>query len=69
MKLVPDWRRVLSRAWSLRFIELAEIILNMVPAISDFLTLWLTLLLLGGTWVARHVAQSESKETTNAKTE
>jgi hypothetical protein len=37
MKLVPDWRRVLSRAWSLRFIELAEIILNMVPAISDFL--------------------------------
>ena len=33
MKLAPDWRRVLSRAWSLRFIELAEIILNMVPAI------------------------------------
>jgi flagellar biosynthesis component FlhA len=63
---------VLSRAWSRRFIELAalaDIILNMVPAISDFMTLWLTLLLLGGTWVARHVAQSESKETTNAKTE
>jgi len=85
MKLIPDWRRVLSRArgwlvddagditkraWSLRLIELAalaDIILNVVPFVSDFLPWWLTLLLLGGAWVARHVAQP--KETKDAKTE
>jgi hypothetical protein len=33
MKTRPRLAPVLSRAWSLRFIELAEIILNMVPAI------------------------------------
>ncbi|MDQ0558297.1 hypothetical protein QO004_000070 [Rhizobium mesoamericanum] len=71
MKLITDWRRVLSRAWSLRLIELAalaDIILNLVPAVSDFLPWWLTLLLLGGAYVARMLAQPD-KENTNAKTE
>ncbi len=71
MKLIPDWRRVLRRAWSLRLIELAalaDIILNMVPAISDFLPWWLTLALLGGAYVARMLAQPEAtaKEAENA---
>ena len=72
MKLIPDWRRVLSRAWSLRLVELAalaDIVLNAVPAVSDFLPWWLTLALLGGAWTARLLAQPDSKETTNAKTE
>ncbi len=72
MKLITDWRRVLSRAWSLRLIELAalaDIILNMVPAIADFLPWWLTLALLGGAYVARMLAQPDSKETKDAKTE
>jgi len=71
MKLIPDWRRVLSRAWSLRLIELAalaDIILNLVPAVSDYLPWWLTLLLLGGAYVARMLAQPEAttKEAENA---
>jgi hypothetical protein len=57
MKTRPRLAPVLSRAWSLRFIELAapaDIILSTVPAITDFLTLRLTLLLLGGACLARH---------------
>ncbi|CDM56300.1 MULTISPECIES: hypothetical protein [Rhizobium] len=73
MKLIPDWRRVLSRAWSLRLIELAalaDIILNLVPAVADYLPWWLTLLLLGGAYVGRMLAQPEpakaDKEAENA---
>ncbi|WP_081647243.1 hypothetical protein [Rhizobium grahamii] len=72
---IPDWRRVLSRAWSLRLIELAalaDIILNLVPAVSDFLPWWLTLALLGGAYIARMLAQPDPKPTdgeANAKTE
>ncbi|MCS0463499.1 hypothetical protein [Rhizobium favelukesii] len=71
MNLIPDWRRVLSRAWSLRLMELAalaDIILNLVPAVSDYLPWWLTLLLLGGAYVGRMLAQPEAaehKETTD----
>ncbi|TIN83091.1 hypothetical protein [Mesorhizobium sp.] len=62
MRLHPDWRRVLARAWSLRFIELAaltDIILNVVPYVSDYLPWWLTLLLLGGAWMARLLWQPD----------
>lgn len=71
MKLIPDVRRVLRRAWSLRLLELAavvDIILNVVPYISDYLPWWLTLLVLGGAWAARLLAQPD-KEAANAKTE
>ncbi|WP_245441225.1 hypothetical protein [Neorhizobium sp. T7_12] len=83
MKFIPDWRRVLrrawrpvrawlipdagsvvKRAWSLRLIELAavaDIILNFVPFIADFIPWWVTLALLGGAWIARHVAQPKEK--------
>jgi hypothetical protein len=71
--LVHNWRAVLSRAWSLRLLELAavvDIILNVVPVVSDYLPWWLTLLLLGGAWTARLLAQPESaasdKESTHA---
>ncbi|EPE98625.1 hypothetical protein RGCCGE502_09370 [Rhizobium grahamii CCGE 502] len=66
---------MLSRAWSLRLIELAalaDIILNLVPAVSDFLPWWLTLALLGGAYIARMLAQPDPKPTdgeANAKTE
>jgi hypothetical protein len=73
--LVNNWRGVLRRAWSLRLLELAavvDIILNVVPIVSDYLPWWLTLLLLGGAWTARLLAQpdpkSGDKEAANAET-
>jgi hypothetical protein len=68
MQLIPDVRRVLSRAWSLRLMELAalaDIVINVVPATADYLPWWLTLALLAGAWAARLVAQPE-KEQANA---
>jgi hypothetical protein len=66
--LIPDAGSVAKRAWSLRFIELAavaDIILNFVPVVADFIPWWATLALLGGAWVARHVAQpAAAKEKT-----
>ncbi|WP_292325644.1 hypothetical protein [Mesorhizobium sp.] len=69
MKLIPDWRRVLARAWSMRLIELAfvsNIIINVVPSIADFLPWWLTLLLLGSAWTARLIWQPDTNEAANA---
>ncbi|RWX41666.1 hypothetical protein EHH54_05825 [Rhizobium leguminosarum] len=60
--LVHNWREVLLRAWSLRLIELAalaDIILNVVPVVSDYLPWWLTLVLLGGAYVARLLIQNK----------
>ncbi|AHG45133.1 hypothetical protein RLEG12_18675 [Rhizobium leguminosarum bv. trifolii CB782] len=62
MKLIPDWRAIATRAWSLRLIELAalaDIVLNAIPAVSDLLPWWLTLVLLGGAWVARLLIQNK----------
>ena len=64
MQLIPDWRRVLSRAWSLRLIELAalaDIILNVVPYVSDYLPWWLTLALLAGAYIGRLLTQPEKE--------
>lgn len=64
MRLHPDWRRVLARAWSLRLMELAaliDIILNVVPSM-DFLPWWLTLLLLAAAWTARLIWQPDPAE-------
>lgn len=66
--LLPDWRRLVRRAWSLRLIEIAaaaDFILNVVPFVSDWLPWWLTIVLLAGAWVARLIAQPE-KEVANA---
>ncbi|RWB65447.1 hypothetical protein [Mesorhizobium sp.] len=69
MKLIPDWRRILARAWSLRLVELAalvDIIINVVPYVSDYLPWWLTLLLLGGAWMARLLWQPGTSEDNSA---
>lgn len=60
--LIPDAGFTWRRAWSLRLIELAalaDIILNVVPVVSDYLPWWLTLLLLGGAYVARLLIQNK----------
>jgi hypothetical protein len=71
MQLIPDIRRVLTRAYSLRLMELAalsNIIINVVPYTSDYLPWWLTLVLLVGAYLARFVAQQDAaeQEATNA---
>lgn len=66
--LLPDWRRLVRRAWSLRLIEMAaaaDLILNVVPFVSDWLPWWLTIVLLVAAWGARLIAQPE-KEGANA---
>lgn len=65
MNLLADWRRVLSRAWSLRLIEIAaaaDLILNVVPFVSDYLPWWLTIALLVCAWGARLIAQPEKEK-------
>ncbi|MBX5243305.1 hypothetical protein [Rhizobium sp. NLR3b] len=60
--LIPDAAGTLKRAWSLRLIELAalaDIILNVVPVVSDYLPWWLTLALLFGAWFARLLIQNK----------
>ncbi|MBX5303123.1 hypothetical protein HJB93_28485 [Rhizobium sp. NLR12b] len=62
--LIPDAAGTLKRAWSLRLIELAalaDIILNVVPVVSDYLPWWLTLALLVGAYVARLLIQPEKE--------
>lgn len=63
--LLPDWRRLVRRAWSLRLIEIAaaaDLIPNVVPFVSDWLPWWLTIVLLAGAWGARLIAQPEKEE-------
>lgn len=60
--LIPDAGFTWKRAWSLRLIELAavsDIILNVVPVVSGWLPWWLTLVLLGGAYVARLLIQKK----------
>lgn len=60
--LIPDAAEVYKKAWSLRLIELAavaDVILNVVPVIGDYLPWWLTLLLLGGAYFARLLIQKK----------
>ncbi|MGO6684181.1 hypothetical protein [Rhizobium leguminosarum] len=63
--LIPDVGFTWKRAWSLRLIELAavsDIILNVVPVVSDYLPWWLTLALLGGAYVARLLIQKKEAD-------
>ncbi len=60
--LIPNAAGVYKKAWSLRLIELAalaDIILNVVPVVADYLPWWLTLVLLGGAYVARLLIQNK----------
>ena len=64
MNLLDNWREVLSRAWSLRLIELAaaaDIILNLVPYVADVLPWWVTVALLLAAWAARLLSQPEKE--------
>jgi hypothetical protein len=66
--LIPDASGVYKRAWSLRLIELAavsDIILNVVPVVSDWLPWWLTLVLLVGAYVARMLIQKKEAPDAN----
>lgn len=65
MKLIHDWRAVLRKAFSLRFIELAalaEIAMEFVPFVSDFLPWWLPIALLALAWVGRLIKQNGGKD-------
>ncbi|MBB4437387.1 MULTISPECIES: hypothetical protein [Rhizobium] len=60
--LIPDAGFTWKRAWSLRLIELAaasDLILNVVPVVSDYLPWWLTIVLLVGAYVARLLVQNK----------
>ncbi|MDF0659721.1 MULTISPECIES: hypothetical protein [unclassified Rhizobium] len=60
--LIPDASFTWKRAWSLRLIELAavsDIILNVVPVVTDYLPWWLTIVLLGGAYIARLLIQNK----------
>ncbi|QND16682.1 hypothetical protein HB775_05785 [Rhizobium leguminosarum bv. trifolii] len=60
--MIPDAGFTWKRAWSLRLIELAavsDIILNVVPVVSDWLPWWLTIVLLAGAYVARLLIQNK----------
>ncbi|MGO6719553.1 hypothetical protein ACC717_05830 [Rhizobium ruizarguesonis] len=67
-RLIPDAAATVKKAWSLRLIELAavfDIILNVVPVVSDWLPWWLTLVLLGGAYVARLLIQKKEAPVAN----
>lgn len=67
MRLLPDWRRVLARAWSVRLMAVAFVLTGLeaalpfllptLPVPAGVLAL-LAALVVGGAFVARLVAQS-----------
>jgi hypothetical protein len=64
-KLIADAGAVAKRALSLRFIEaaaLADILLNLVPYVADWLPWWLTLLLLVAAWIGRLIPQPHKEK-------
>ncbi|MDQ0510864.1 DUF7940 domain-containing protein [Ancylobacter amanitiformis] len=69
MRLVPDWRRVLLRAWSVRLLLLAGLLSGLeaaLPIIGGYLPISpgvlasVTVLVVAGAFVARIVAQPKS---------
>ena len=65
--LIPDAGRVLKRALSLRFIELAALAnmaLELVPYVADFLPWWVPLVLLAFAWGGRLINQGSSNDQT-----
>lgn len=68
MKLIPDWRRVLSRAWSVRLIALAVVLqaveiawpyLDGVLPVSRAVFAILTIIISAAAVVARLLLQKE----------
>lgn len=67
MKLLPDWRRLVVHAWSIRLIVLAGLLSGAeaaLPMISDLfpprLFALLTMATIAGAFVARLVAQPKT---------
>lgn len=69
MKLLPDWQRILRRAWSMRLMLLAglltgcEAVLQVVGAdwlpMPPWARMLVLLLVIGGAFVARLLAQKD----------
>lgn len=66
MRLRYDWREILNRAWSIKFIVLAAILSGAEAVVtlsgyrlplSDFWSAMITFLIVGAAFVARLVAQ------------
>lgn len=67
MKLLPDWRQIARRAWSIKLILLAGLLTGCEAVLSAVGTDWLPIpqwarmlllfVILGGAFVARLVAQ------------
>lgn len=65
MKLLPNAWPIVKRALSLRFIELAalaQMLIEFVPYVSDFLPWWAPLVLLALAWGGRLVKQEGGKD-------
>lgn len=72
MKLLPEWRRVLRRAWSLRLMALAglltglEAVINVVGIdglpIPNWARALVLLIVIGGAFVARLVVQNHPED-------
>lgn len=69
MRLVEDWRRVLARAWSVRFMFLATAMSGLAAvwfALADYVPIWL--FILGGVVLpmvalaARLISQKEFRD-------
>lgn len=62
MVLVPHWRRVLLRAWSLWPVYLAavlELAMEILPYVADWLPWWAPLVLLALTPIFRVIKQEK----------
>lgn len=60
MTLLPDWRRILRRAWSVRLILLAALLSGaeaILPVFGAAVPPWATFCVVAGALVARIVAQ------------
>jgi len=72
MRLIPNWRDVLRRAWSIRFVVIAGVLqgvevalplIDQVVAIPAGLFAFLSLVAVAAAFVARILAQSNLPET------
>lgn len=64
MTLIPNWRDVLKKAWSVHLSALAflSLFLDYIPYLSDYLPKWLTAVLVALAIAARVIDQGLSSE-------
>jgi hypothetical protein len=76
LKLIPEWRGVLRRAWSIRLIVIAGILsgcevglpyINELTEIPRGVFAALTIIVCAGAFIARTVAQENFREKPNAE--